>query len=146
MRRLRRLLLHRAGLPPDRADRAVPARLLPVRARLPRASSSGSPTDGTWTLLVRSRCRHLDGNRCGAFGQPERPLVCSFYDAHKCGYKNQLGELRPHDFVRVRDAEFDALAGCFAFDDHGMTVAAPGPEDVRAAVEAGWRGAAILEG
>jgi Fe-S-cluster containining protein len=106
----------------------------------------GLAADGSWTILVRSRCRHLDGTRCGVFGTPERPLVCSFYDAHKCGYKNQLGELRPAAFVRVRHAEFDAVAACFAFDDHGMTVAAPGPDDVREAVEASWRGAAILEG
>jgi len=106
----------------------------------------GIAADGSWTLLVRSRCRHLDGTRCGVFGTPERPLICSFYDAHKCGYKNQLGELRPAEFVRVRHAEFDALAACFGFDDHGMSVVVPGPDQVREAVEAHWRAAAIMGG
>jgi Fe-S-cluster containining protein len=92
-----------------------------------------------WTFIVRTQCRHLTGGRCGVYGTDARPLQCRYYDAHKCGYKSQFGAARPEAFVRIRYAEFDAFAAGFTFDDNGMTTATPTVEDVRAAVEAGWR-------
>jgi Fe-S-cluster containining protein len=94
---------------------------------------------GGWTVVVRSRCRHLVGTRCGVYGTPERPLVCRYYDAHQCAYRVQFGQPRPDGFVRVRYADFDALAGAFAFDAGGQVVRSPSVDDVRAAIEGAWR-------
>jgi len=96
---------------------------------------------GGWALAVKTRCRHLDGTRCGVFGSDERPLVCRYYDAHKCGYKHQFGAPRPPGFVRVRHAELPAVIPEFRFDDRGLSTRIPGVDDVRDAVERWWRSA-----
>jgi Fe-S-cluster containining protein len=95
-----------------------------------------------WSVTVRTRCRHLDGTRCGVYGQPDRPLVCRYYDAHKCGYKFQFGNPRPAGFVRVQRADFDAVIAAFRFTETGVTTKAPTPDEVRAAIEESWRAAA----
>jgi Fe-S-cluster containining protein len=93
---------------------------------------------GGWSITVRTKCRFLEGTRCSVYGKPERPLLCSYYDAHKCGYKHQFGPLRPAGFVRVRYEEFEAVAGAFRFSDSGMSTKIPTPDEVRAAIEASW--------
>jgi Fe-S-cluster containining protein len=55
-------------------------------------------SDGDWLVIVRTACRHLSQNRCSIFGQPERPQICTFYDAHGCQYLAQFGVSRPNDF------------------------------------------------
>ena len=57
--------------------------------------------DGAWSLVVRTTCRHLEGNRCSIYGRPERPLLCKYYDAWKCTYKAHFGLPRPTGFLRV---------------------------------------------
>ncbi len=55
------------------------------------------------------RCLHLDAeNRCGLFGRPERPAVCSAFvaDAEVCGETREqalrvLGWLEQATFVAV---------------------------------------------
>ena len=95
--------------------------------------------DDGWSLIVKSTCRHLVGNRCGVYGQPERPLACQFYDAWQCSYKPRLGQARPANFVRLGLEHFDWLAECFRFDGNGQVAQTPGVEDVRRQVEARWR-------
>jgi hypothetical protein len=92
-----------------------------------------------WSLVVQSRCRHLAGTRCGVYGQPERPLVCQYYDAWTCTYRPSLGSPRPAGFVRVGFEEFDRLAECFDFDSDGKITRQPGVDDIRTHIEAGWR-------
>jgi Fe-S-cluster containining protein len=100
-------------------------------------------SDRGWQLVVKTRCRHLTtDHRCAVHGQPERPLICSYYDANHCEYKPQFGVSRPEDFVRVRLAQFPALVGCFRFDAQGAVTAFPRAEAIRTAIEASWRDAA----
>lgn len=95
-----------------------------------------------WSLIVRTRCRHLEGGRCSAYGSPERPLVCRYYDANTCSYAPQFGRPRPSGFVRLRLEEYERLTDCFRFDDAGVTVAVLDLDSIREHVEAGWRAAA----
>jgi hypothetical protein len=95
--------------------------------------------DDGWSLIVESTCRHLLGNRCGLFGQPERPLPCQFYDAWQCSYKPRLGQARPAGYIRLGLEHFDWLAECYRFDGDGRVVQSPGLEDIRGHVEARWR-------
>jgi hypothetical protein len=95
--------------------------------------------DAGWSLVVQSRCRHLEGTRCGVYGQPDRPLVCQYYDAWTCTYRPSLGSPRPAGFVRVGFDEFDRLAEAFDFDADGKIIRQPGVDDIRARIEAAWR-------
>jgi Fe-S-cluster containining protein len=95
-----------------------------------------------WSLIVKTRCRHLDGNRCGVYGKPERPLMCKYYDANRCDYKPQFGVPRPEGYVRVRLEQFPALVAGFAFDDTGLVRRFPTTDEIRARIEDGWRKAA----
>ena len=72
--------------------------------------------------MVTSRCRNLDGTRCGVYGQPERPLVCQYYDAWTCTYRPALGSPGPADSGRVGFDEFDRLAETFDLDANGQVV------------------------
>lgn len=82
-----------------------------------------------WAVIVRTRCRHLDGNRCSVFGTDERPLRCSNYDALGCGYRGHFGVPRPDDIVRVSRDQFGLVADSIVFDDLGRIMAIP-PVDV----------------
>jgi Fe-S-cluster containining protein len=43
--------------------------------------------DGTWYLLVHTRCRHLQSdNRCGIY--ETRPQICRDYSADNCEYED----------------------------------------------------------
>lgn len=95
--------------------------------------------DGEWQLVVRTTCRHLDGNRCSLFAAPQRPLRCQHYDAWTCAFKPVFGSPRPPRAVRVRLPEFAALASCYEFAGTGEAVEVPSTAQVRAAVEDGWR-------
>lgn len=95
--------------------------------------------DDAWSLIVRTRCRHLEGGRCGAYGTADRPLVCTYYDASSCSYKPHFGLARPEGFFRLRLTEYDRLTECFRFDSAGTTVEVLATEAIREHVEAGWR-------
>ncbi len=83
----------------------------------------------SWAVIVRTTCRHLDGNRCSVFGTDERPLKCSYYDALSCGYRGHFGVPRPTDIVRISRDQFRLVADSIIFDDLGRIVAIP-PLDV----------------
>ena len=95
--------------------------------------------DDQWSLIVRTRCRHVQDGRCGAYGTAERPLVCSYYDATRCSYKAHFGLSRPEGFLRLRLEEYERLTECFRFDALGTTVEVLATEAIREHVEAGWR-------
>lgn len=100
-------------------------------------------SDGaTWNVMVRTSCRHLEGGRCAVYGQPERPLLCRYYDETKCTYRIEIGETRPQGFIRLRLEHFDALASAFAFDDAGAVVERPPADALRVIVEATMQAAA----
>jgi hypothetical protein len=95
--------------------------------------------DDVWSIVVKTRCRHLEGNRCGVYGQPERPLICNYYDAWKCTYRINFGLPRPAGFLRVRLEQFQAVSECFGFDQHGVIVQFPPTEAIRQNIEERWR-------
>ncbi|MDZ4719797.1 MAG: hypothetical protein SH847_15205 [Roseiflexaceae bacterium] len=92
-------------------------------------------SDGTWSLAVKTTCRHLQGNRCGVFGQAERPLICRYYDAWKCTYRPNFGQPRPENFLRLKLDQFDWLAECFQFDNNGAIVEHPPTATIRNHIE-----------
>lgn len=96
--------------------------------------------DAGWSIIVKTRCRHLDGNRCGIFGRPERPILCKYYDASTCTYRVEFGQPRPEGLVRVRLEDFPVFAGGFRFDEHGTVLGVPSSRLLRAAIEASWTG------
>jgi hypothetical protein len=92
-------------------------------------------TDTKWSLLVRTTCRHLDGNRCSVYGTNQRPLKCSYYSALGCAYRTELGVPRPDGLLRVRREHFEAIAETVAFDDLGRVVAIPSLDLLRTRIE-----------
>lgn len=97
-------------------------------------------SDGDWMIIVKTRCRHLTAdNRCGVYGQPERPTLCKYFDATSCSYVARFGTPRPHGLLRVRLEQFAWLAEACPLDENGNIVAVPPTEDLRQYVEAQWR-------
>ena len=96
-----------------------------------------------WSIVVRTACRHLvrdeqGAGRCSVFGQPERPRICTGYDASLCGYKLQFGRPRPDRFLRLRLPQFETMVGLFHFDEDGYVVHRPDYGEIRHAVEVAW--------
>jgi hypothetical protein len=87
-----------------------------------------------WSVLVRTTCRHLDGNRCSVFGSPERPLRCGTFDALSCGYRS-FGVTVPDNMVRVSREQFGAVADAVAFNGLGQVVGVPSVETLRDRLE-----------
>lgn len=97
--------------------------------------------DDSWALVVKTRCRHLEGTRCGIYGTAERPLICKYYDAWKCTYRINFGLPRPPGFLRLRFEQWEWLTECFRFDEFGHIVEFPGLADIRGHIEARWHSA-----
>lgn len=91
--------------------------------------------DDAWSILIRTRCRHLEGTRCGVYGREERPLRCRYYDATTCTYKHNLGTLRPEGFLRLDYEHLPYLAECFQADSEGQLLGVPPVEVIRSHVE-----------
>lgn len=96
-------------------------------------------SNGVWSLSIKTSCRHLQAGRCSIYGQAERPLICKYYDAMKCDYRVQFGEVRPEHSMQVQLDQYDALLACLSFDDNGNLLELPILEELRGSVEAGWR-------
>ena len=92
-------------------------------------------SDETWTIALRTTCRHLREDQCSIYGQPERPLICSYYDEWSCTYRWEYGQARPDGFLRVRLEDFEALARAFRFDESGAVVEAPSVEALAAQLD-----------
>jgi len=92
-------------------------------------------SDDGWAVIVRTRCRHLEGHRCGVYGSAERPQRCSSYDANHCTYRGHFGTPRPPDMVEVPAGRFDVLAASVAFDRFGRVMATAPAAVVRELLE-----------
>lgn len=101
--------------------------------------------EGQWSIIIRTTCRHLKDNRCSVYGLPERPLICKYYDEWKCDYKRQFGETRPADMIRLRLEQWEWLAACFLYDDHGAIVEMPSLDRLREMLEGQWKAHGFLE-
>jgi len=102
--------------------------------------------DDAWSLIVRTRCRHLEDGRCSVYGQPERPLICKYYDAWKCTYRPNFGLPRPDGFLRLRLEHWAWLTECFNFNEFGQVTEAAPVADVRRHIEARWHDALAAAG
>jgi hypothetical protein len=80
---------------------------------------------GEWSLVVRTTCRHHTEAGCGIFGAPERPSVCTLYDATRCGYRARFRDPPGEAIVHFEFEQFGAVADLFSFDDDGQVTAAP---------------------
>lgn len=94
--------------------------------------------DDGWSFIVRTRCRHLIGTRCGLYGSSERPLRCQYYDAAHCPYPTLLGRPRPAGFVRIELEQLSMLEASMSFADDGTLLALPTAEELRTLVEERW--------
>jgi hypothetical protein len=94
-----------------------------------------------WAVIVRTTCRHLEGNRCSVYGTDERPLKCSYYDALSCGYRGHFSQPRPDDIVRVSRDQFGIVTSSIMFDDLGRILAIPPIEVLRNRLEEAERSA-----
>jgi hypothetical protein len=95
--------------------------------------------DEGWSLIVKTRCRHLRDNRCTVYGLPERPLLCRYYDAAKCTYRSHFGLPRPAGYLRLDLTLFPWLSECFRFDALGSVTESLPVEAIREHIEARWR-------
>jgi hypothetical protein len=93
----------------------------------------------SWAVIVRTRCRHLEDNRCAVFGTGERPLKCGYYDAVSCSYRRHFGDPRPPDIVRVSRQQFRLVMDSIIFNDLGRVVAIPPLDVLRNRLEAAER-------
>lgn len=62
-----------------------------------------------WAIAVHTTCRHLVDGRCAAYGTPERPLRCSYYDAYTCTYKAAFEGDPDPGYQRVTRDQLDAF-------------------------------------
>lgn len=98
-------------------------------------------TDGEWAIIVKTTCRHLQGNRCALYGKPERPQICRYYDEFKCTYKVNFGQAQPDGFLTVNLDRFQWLAESFPMDSYGQVLELPPVALLRAHFEEQQRSA-----
>jgi Fe-S-cluster containining protein len=96
-------------------------------------------SDESWFVIVKTTCRHLTENRCSIYGKPERPQICTFYDAHGCQYVAQFGVPRPQGFMRINLEQFFWFVEPIQFDEFGNVTYMPKTEELRRHVEDRWR-------
>ncbi len=59
-----------------------------VRWYLMHEAATVFSEDGTWYLLVHTKCKHLqDDNRCGTY--ETRPTICREYTTEDCEYEDE---------------------------------------------------------
>jgi hypothetical protein len=92
-------------------------------------------SEESWAVVVRTTCRHLQGNRCSVYGTDERPLRCGYYDALKCVYRTNFGSPRPDGLIRVNREHFPVLAASVVFDEQGQVRRVPSNELLRHRIE-----------
>lgn len=102
-------------------------------------------SDGDWFVVVQTHCRHLLENRCSIFGKPERPQICTFYDAHGCQYVAQFGVPRPNNFMRIKLEQFYWLVEPMSFDQYGNITYMPSIEELRQHAERQWHKTVLAE-
>lgn len=96
-------------------------------------------SDGEWQLVIKTTCRHLtDDNRCGIFGQPERPMLCRYFDASSCTYVTQFGGSPPAGSLRVQLEQLYWLTEAVRFTSDGAIAHMPPTDELRTHIERRW--------
>ena len=88
-------------------------------------------TDAGWRLIVATTCRHLSGGRCAAYGTPQRPIKCSYYDAWRCTFRRDHDKADPAAIVTVTLEQYDWLLEAVSLDDGGSVTAMPDAASLR---------------
>lgn len=96
-------------------------------------------SDNAWFLIAASSCRHLDGNRCGIYGRPERPLTCRYFPEQNCSYIKTIGKFRTPEYLRLGGEQLPWLIETIRFDEQGLVTGIPTTFTMRNYVEARWR-------
>lgn len=93
-------------------------------------------SDGQWSLIVKTKCNHLDqNNKCSVYGSEERPIICKYYDEWSCSYKHEFLNPRPKGFMRLKYDEFIKLMEILYADNHGALKSIPNTEEIRIQLE-----------
>lgn len=82
--------------------------------------------DDSWSLIVETSCRHLDHGRCGLYGAPDRPLLCTYYDALRCTYRVEFEDAPPSGLVLLEREHISGLMELFTFSADGRAEVVPG--------------------
>ncbi|MCA9565243.1 MAG: YkgJ family cysteine cluster protein [Myxococcales bacterium] len=66
--------------------------------------------EGTYTVGMLTSCRHLDSRTkaCRVFGTPERPAICTAYEATTCWWRAHF-EAEPSEVVRLSAANWNGF-------------------------------------
>ncbi|MDJ0662334.1 MAG: YkgJ family cysteine cluster protein [Crocosphaera sp.] len=97
-------------------------------------------SDSQWTIIIKTRCRHLDkDNNCSIYDDPERPLICKYYDAGRCTYKIGFAEIKTEGYMRIGYEEFNCLLETYRFDDYGNITVGWDTETLRQHIEYNWQ-------
>lgn len=98
-------------------------------------------SDTTWWLMLQSRCRYYDAEAggCGVYGQPERPLACTYFNQWSCTYRHEFTQALPEGFVRLRYEHFPVLAALMQFDERGRVTRHPSVDELQQALVGYWR-------
>lgn len=89
----------------------------------------------SWLLIIKTACRHLDHDKCGVFGKPERPILCSYYNAWSCAFKPLFAPTSLNGVVRVGLKEYSRVMELFQFDADGKITSAPLLKTIRSYLE-----------
>ena len=76
-------------------------------------------SDAQWIILVETECRHLRQERCSIFGQPERPLICRYYDEWRCSYRQQYEQAEAMGFLHADLERYRCLLRHIDFEENG---------------------------
>lgn len=93
-----------------------------------------------WGLAVTATCRHLDGGRCSAFGLPERPLRCTYYDEWSCTFKPAFSATVAKRVPLLDLAAFVELLPMFLIDEEGRIAKGPSDAQITSVAQGGPAG------
>ena len=92
-------------------------------------------SDALWAVLVDTKCRHLQQNRCALFGQPQRPLACRYYDEWRCVYRPHFEEPEKVGVVYAGLEQYRRIVKQIELDRNGAIVRWPAVGEMRQAAE-----------
>lgn len=92
-------------------------------------------TDSGWSLLVKTKCSHLQNNQCSIYQQPERPRICRYYPEQDCYYRKTVAQPTTTTYLRLAQTEFELMTDLFHFQEQGQLLPLPDVAGIKAYVE-----------
>lgn len=83
--------------------------------------------DGGWGLIKWVQCGAFDDQKflCTLHNTPEKPQICSTYDAHNCWYKKSFVLTDSQELYRLNSARFEVWIKEIQFAENGNIISAP---------------------